>query len=138
MAVNKKTFCPYPFTSIAPKTIDKDGNLTTFWPCCMMGNNRVDANALELDEDVSKLTPLEMFNHPRMVELRNNLKNGVRDTACETCWKMEDKGIQSFRQDSQLSDEYSEHIADNPKLEIIDTHVNNACNLQCRMCDPSA
>ena len=132
------TFCPWPFSSIAPKSFDKTGKLTAFWPCCMMGNNSNDPNVLKIKEDVSNLNPEEMFYHPRMQELRNNLKNGIRDNACSVCWNMEDKGITSFRQDSNISKEIVSDIINNPKLQVIDTHVNNSCNLQCRMCDPSA
>jgi len=141
MSIQKKTFCKYPFTSIAPKTFEASGKLRTFWPCCMMGNDAVvDNNKLGIYEDVSDLSPLEMFEHPRMDELRENLKNGIRDKACQVCWDQEDRGLQSFRQQDldNTTDEEIQDLAENPRVEIIDTHVNNACNLRCRMCDPSA
>jgi len=139
MSIDKSTFCVHPFSQVAPKTFEADGSLRTFWPCCMMGNDvHQDSNVLQIEGDVSQLTPLEMFNHPRMEKLRQNLKNGIRDSACKVCWEMEDRGVKSFRQDAQVDDDEAQKLADNPKLEIIDTHVNNSCNLRCRMCDPSA
>jgi sulfatase maturation enzyme AslB (radical SAM superfamily) len=143
----KNTICKYPFSSIAIKEYNSKGELTTFWPCCMMGNQTLEEvkqrklNTKRLEslpgEDINELTPLEISNHPSMEKLRNNLKNGIRDSACNVCWEMEDRGILSFREKAiQFLD--PEEIIKEVKLETIDMSINNKCNLRCRMCSPTA
>ena len=146
--MNKNTICKHPFNGIALKEYDTAGKLLTFWPCCMMGNqtleevksgalNKFKRLSIPYYEKLNNYTPLEMFNHPRMENLRQNLINGVRDKACEVCWEMEDRNIVSFRQRS-LDNEDIDKIPEKKKLEIIDMSINNKCNLRCRMCSPSA
>ena len=131
--MNKDTYCHYPFKAIAIKDYKGD-KLRSFWPCCMMGNDREshNINALEV-KNPHLLTPQEMFDHPRMEELRNNLSNGIRDSACKTCWDQEDRGLKSFRHFS--NDEYN---LGNNGLELIDITASNICNLRCRMCSPTS
>jgi len=129
--MNKDTYCHYPFKAIAIKEYTGD-KLKAFWPCCMMGNDRESPNVLEI-EDPHLLNPQEMFDHPRMEELRNNLNNGVRDSACKICWDQEDRGLKSFRNYSK-----NEFDLDNNGLELVDITASNICNLRCRMCSPTS
>ena len=129
--MNKDTYCHYPFKAIAIKEYTGD-KLKAFWPCCMMGNDRESPNVLEV-EDPHLLNPQEMFDHPRMEELRNNLSNGVRDSACKICWDQEDRGLKSFRNYSK-----NEFDLDNNGLELVDITASNICNLRCRMCSPTS
>ncbi len=145
--MTKNTICKYPFTSIAVKEYDSNGKPLSFWPCCMMGNQTLEEIKsgthvrlkfpLSPGENISNYSPLDFFNHPGMQQLRENLKNGIRDKACTVCWEMEDRNITSFR---NLSFHRNEEIRvpDNIKLETIDMSINNKCNLRCRMCAPSA
>ena len=41
--MNKDTYCHYPFKAIAIKDYKGD-KLRSFWPCCMMGNDRESHN----------------------------------------------------------------------------------------------
>tara|TARA_B110000238_G_scaffold68628_1_gene75228 strand:- start:1302 stop:2369 length:1068 start_codon:yes stop_codon:yes gene_type:complete len=73
--------------------------------------------------------------------LRDNLDNGIRDTACNTCWRLEDNGVKSFRESQ--NDPYHNGILKevqdgilNTKLVAIDITTSNECNLACRMCYP--
>ena len=86
--MNKNTICKYPFNSIAIKDYTNNGELKTFWPCCMMGNQTLEEVKLGIskkyarmgipsDEKLSDYTPLEIFNHPAMENLRQNLINGI-------------------------------------------------------------
>ena len=131
--MSSKTYCSQPFKEIAIKDFNGD-KLKTFWPCCMMGNKLTphdDSNRLGV-VDAHLLTPQEMYDHPRMNQLRENLSNGIRDSACAVCWDQEDRGLQSFRQ-------RSDPITDNNyNLHSIDLTTSNICNLRCRMCSPSA
>lgn len=128
-----KTYCSYPFTQIATKLFRK-GSLETFWPCCNMGNVGVgtDMDILGVG-DVKGLTPDELFNHPRMKELRENLKNGIRDNSCRVCWDLEDKGLDSPR---QFSVENWDNITYEEDFHMLDITISNICNLRCRMCSP--
>lgn len=127
------TYCSYPFKEIAIKDFSKE-KLRTFWPCCMMGNRLNpgdDLNRLGI-VDAHLLTPQEMFDHPRMQELRHNLSNGVRDPACVVCWDQENRGLESFRQRSNFIEDQS------CELNSIDITASNICNLRCRMCNPTS
>ena len=131
---SKDTYCKFPFSQLAIKDF-QDGKLQDAWPCCNMGNlNYGETRSLEI-ENVDKLTPEEIFYHLRMEKLRKNLSNGVRDAACEVCWRMEDDGITSHRQHSLSGHETPVY---DPSLEIIDITTSNICNLKCRMCNPGA
>jgi MoaA/NifB/PqqE/SkfB family radical SAM enzyme len=146
--MNKNTICKYPFTSIAIKEYNANGELQSFWPCCMMGNQTLEEvnKGIHLrkklptlpGEKLNDLTPIGIFNHPSMEKLRQNLANGIRDKACTVCWEMEDRGIQSFREKSFSRDDSVDEIVSTQKLEVIDMSINNKCNLRCRMCSPSA
>jgi molybdenum cofactor biosynthesis enzyme MoaA len=136
--MNEDTLCAYPFKSLALKHYNRDGTLAAFWPCCMMGDP-VDGvsnnNRLGID-GVDKMTPGEMFSHPRMELLRENLKSGVRDSACDVCWKKEDRGMKSFRQTSFESPEDKKKVIEDCSLREVDISITNLCNLRCRMCTP--
>jgi sulfatase maturation enzyme AslB (radical SAM superfamily) len=130
------TFCIKPFTAIALKDFNNN-KLKVAWPCCMMGNKTsvsTDNDKLKIP-DYATLTPEEIFNHPRMDELRKNMLTGVKDSACQVCWEQEDKGMNSFR--LLIRDELSDEKFDNPELVEFDYTASSACNLRCRMCGPA-
>jgi MoaA/NifB/PqqE/SkfB family radical SAM enzyme len=132
----KDTYCHHPFHQVAMKDFF-GSELQVAYPCCHMGNN-TDGNKyfkkqLEI-ENLTKLTPDEIFNSSRFQELRNNLKNGVRDSACSVCWNQEDRGIKSYRQFSNDS----WYDTSDETLSNIDITIGNQCNLRCRMCSPVA
>jgi len=134
--MQSKTYCKHPFREIAIKDYKGD-KLRAFWPCCMMGNDFdttviYNPNILKIDNP-HLLTPQEMYDHPRMNQLRDNLSNDIRDPACKVCWDQEDRGIQSFRNYSNENFGYEED-----GLSVIDITASNICNLRCRMCSPSA
>jgi organic radical activating enzyme len=126
------TNCNYPLNEIAIKNF-RNGKLEEFWPCCMMANRtsvQPRKNILGITNSHT-LTPQEMFDHPRMKTLRENLDNGIKDSACAICWQQEDRGLKSFRQFSL------EKIQNNStELNTLDLSASNLCNLQCRMCQP--
>jgi MoaA/NifB/PqqE/SkfB family radical SAM enzyme len=137
--MSSNTYCKYPFTAIAMKNFT-NGNLQAVWPCCSMGNaiepygvpqnfNRLDIN------DAHLLTPQELFNHPRMDQLRTNILAGERDSACKVCWDQEDRGLKSAREFSYIDNDDITYISN---LEEIDITLSNICNLRCRMCSPNA
>jgi sulfatase maturation enzyme AslB (radical SAM superfamily) len=128
------TYCNYPFRELAMKEW-KSSTLQAAWPCCMMGNIRnADGTVNNIGIDnVSELTPIEIFNHPRLEKLRENLSTGVKDKACSVCWDQESRGLNSFRMFS--NDDYG---YDTNGLAVIDITASTACNLRCRMCTPTS
>jgi len=122
------THCTLPTKQLAFRHYEH-GVLKNAWPCCnMMTDGYVEFGI----PDVHLLTPQEIFDHPKMQELRDNLANGVRDPRCNVCWKMEDKGLKSYRQAS-----LEDRSPDNWDFGFrrVDLRVGNTCNLRCRMCD---
>jgi len=121
------------------KKWSKDGrepiNVT---PCCMM------MNPVTSEEDGSVkhhslghgslkgLSPEEIFNHESFEKLRNDLSNGIKNEACTVCWRMEEDGLESFRQCSDSSD--PPHPNQEGLFEF-DITLSNLCNLACRMCN---
>ena len=137
--MTSKTYCKYPFTALAMKDFT-DGKLQSIWPCCIMGNAIEPRGVLQNNnrlgiEDPHLLSPQEMFDHPRMQQLRQNIIDGVRDPACKTCWNQEDRGLKSSREFSYRNEEEVTYV---PNLEEIDLTISNICNLRCRMCSPTA
>jgi MoaA/NifB/PqqE/SkfB family radical SAM enzyme len=132
--MSKCTYCKYPFNQLAMKSF-QNNKLQAFWPCCNMGNGAggvYNPNMLGV-MNADELTPEEMFNHPRMEKLRENLKNGIKDPACSVCWRIEDEGLTSYR---MYSFDENEPLNYNAELEMIDITISNICNLRCRMCTP--
>lgn len=133
----KETYCKYPFKQLAVKNI-AEGNVKRFWPCCNMGNDEGFYDVISTDLDnLKELDCDEMFYSPRMEQLRENLKNGIRDKACTVCWKQEDAGLVSHRQfEIKNIIEGDEPCDYNVELESLDITISNECNLRCRMCNP--
>ena len=115
------------------KTWDQD-RLVAAWPCCMMGNIQsegVRAEDILSMEGIETLTPQEIYDHPRMEALRDNLRSGRRDPACRICWRAESRGLRSFR---MFSDHAPHHGLSNDEFNSIDLTLSTVCNLRCRMC----
>jgi organic radical activating enzyme len=126
------TYCHYPFHEITLKNW-RNGKLDFSLPCCHMADRAGFREDWKI-EGVENLTPEEIYNHPRMEQLRQNALNGVRDPACGICWKNEDRGLQSFR---MYSDDRSFLSMPDNKISV-DIIASNICNLRCRMCTPTA
>lgn len=147
------TYCHYPFKAMTFKKWSTDGkrpdNVT---PCCMMMNpvEQEEGSDKHFDiglteKEIAGKNPLEIFNSPQYEKLRNDLTNGIKNKACTVCWKMEEDGLESFR---QCSDLYGGKDAEPDERGIMpDSHwvidglfefditLSNLCNLACRMCN---
>ena len=130
------TYCHYPFKAMTFKKWSADGKRpTNVTPCCMMMNQVEDSRGrysyynMGLDErELRNKTPLEIFNSPQFEQLRSDLSNGIKNKACSVCWKMEEDGLESFRQCSDL-------YGGTEGLFEFDITLSNLCNLACRMCN---
>lgn len=117
------TTCPFPFRSVMVKT---DGQLVT----CCYGENIQGLHR-------STHTIEQAFNSTEFQSIRNNLANGIKDNHCKKCWDLEDAGVESLRQQELRTEEFSQDIYTNPRLEYLFLSLSNQCNLKCRTCSPS-
>lgn len=130
------TFCHYPFKAMTFKKWSTDGRRpTNVTPCCMMMNPVEQESGPDkhynmglVSNVIAGKNPLEIFNSPQYEKLRNDLTNGIKNEACSVCWKMEENGLQSFRQCSDL-------YGGTEGLFEFDITLSNLCNLACRMCN---
>ncbi|MFG3051480.1 twitch domain-containing radical SAM protein [Kitasatospora sp. NPDC048239] len=87
----------------------------------------------------------EAFNSPNQRRTRLAMLAGERVSACDYCYKREDRGAQSYRQDinRRFADEIdfaglAERTAPDGTVEdfpfFLDIRFGNTCNLRCTMC----
>lgn len=141
-----KNFCSVPWLQIHT---EPDGQVS---PCCYyslkpkytLGNWNQD-----------KLQ--DIFHNEKWNDLRKQFLEGKRPSPCSRCWKEEDSGIYSMRQqfnhryqrwpDSKNINNYNKFIditktalpdgsVGDIKLATIDLIFNNLCNFKCRSCGP--
>jgi len=127
--VDDSTFCIMPFIHTSTTTNGE------FRLCCR--SKRM--------WDIDQIGIKDLWNHKKYKTVRNNLVEGVRDSHCEACWKMEDKGIVSLRQSQNFerTEEYGYIVNEwhdtwlTPwNIPIVEFKLSNLCNLKCRMCWP--
>jgi MoaA/NifB/PqqE/SkfB family radical SAM enzyme len=133
--VSDNTVCAYPWMLLS---VGSNGGLR---PCC----NAIFANIEKTKGVVANIDNLEDFsldstlNTHTHKEMREYMMAGKRHPVCSRCWKMEDSGMQSFRQsiNQRYADIY-EKIHDEKPLGIyrIEFDLGKKCNLRCRMCAP--
>lgn len=128
------TYCNFPFFQIALKKWN-EGSIFSAAPCCNAIRPGHD-DPLELNDKISELTHEEIFHSSVMKDLRQSMLDGKRHSACTTCWKMEDNGIQSYRMHSFADYEITDKHQEDPQLTCIDFSFGDNCNLRCRMCQP--
>lgn len=128
------TFCAFPFFQLALKDWNH-GAIYSAAPCCnsIRPENQ---DPLLLKNQLRTFTHEEIFHSPVMKELRNSMLEGKRHSACTTCWKMEDSGVESYRMHSKTDYTLTEERLKDPQLTCIDFSFGDNCNLRCRMCQP--
>jgi MoaA/NifB/PqqE/SkfB family radical SAM enzyme len=124
--INKDTFCILPFIHLS---VFQDGKVK---PCCMadsfMPENYNDSDSFK-----------EFFQNDTYKQLRDDLKNGVKNSLCDFCWKKEALGGRSFREEknAHFKEQYDKFIENEEKeaeLVFLDIRFSNQCNFKCRMC----
>jgi hypothetical protein len=79
------------------------------------------------------------FNSANIINFRQTLLNGEEAPQCSSCYKKEQNGVVSLRQQfNQIFNQYrlpflNENV-DNFQLKYLDVRLSNLCNLKCRMC----
>lgn len=106
-----------------------------------MGKNRLCCNAITQDKD-KFIGNFDQHWH----ELRDGVKAemllGNRPEICKSCWKKEDAGITSLRENfinnykkNDLWQPFIDTIAETKTYPVeLDLKLGNYCNLSCRMC----
>lgn len=123
MNKQKSLWCPLAFNGIMCKT---NGAFKT---CCAGSKTALDFNNNEINR--SNYTLEQAFNTEFFKKIRNNLKNGVKDSNCQRCWEEENIGIESYRQ-KQIKKFGTQSFDKN--IKYIDLALGNQCNLKCRIC----
>jgi len=117
-------FCPLPFSHMA---IRPNGRV---FPCC---NFRWDG----VPEDLNLDHP-DVFNHPFLQNIREQMKRGELVEGCGNCYNSEEKTGSSMRtfvlQHMDKCGMPSEPT-DDIKITYLDLALSNACNNKCRMCN---
>lgn len=128
------TFCWFPFSQLALKEWDA-GGIVNATPCCnMIRPETPDPMGLKTKLKNTSPTAREIFHGAEMSELRSSMLKGVRHSACDVCWRMEDRGSKSYRLTSSIPGE-AQRLRD-PQLQVIDFSFGENCNLRCRICAP--
>lgn len=80
---------------------------------------------------------LSGYKHERDLQaLLDDHNNDRRSSFCDSCWKLEDSGIESKRQ--QYNRYYNQHIhLTDRSIKLNVVPVGNVCNLNCVTCDPA-
>ena len=151
-----KTWCTYPFSSLVLH------NGGTYGPCCtaneMVGTNINDEEVVLKMHDPNEMacfepyamTANEAFHSEFMKDIRQQMMNGEKPTACSRCcWHDESISIKSKRQgmnefyiqpnsvqhpNNGEFDYDIDEMVKNPRLRSLDLKFNNKCNLHCLMC----
>ena len=128
--MDKSTFCVAPFVHQSTKT---DGSIKA---CCRSLPEISNINNESLDE---------AWNNKEIKQLRLDLINGVRNSRCNVCWKLENNGVLSLRQKyNRMYQDRAELVSKSMhkdgtvdyKPVWIEFKMSNICNLKCRMCHP--
>jgi molybdenum cofactor biosynthesis enzyme MoaA len=79
----------------------------------------------------------EYWDHPETKKLRADMLAGVKNNRCEYCYKLEDRGFASARQNTPplkipltLNTDGSAEF----KLQNVELRFSNVCNFKCRTC----
>lgn len=126
-----KTFCMFPWVHLnaTPK-----GDV---YPCC--SNDYTQPVGNTKDDRLE-----EIFNSPKMRELRLDMLNERKNKICDFCYKHEEAGPYSFRNYSKehFSKYFDETVpttledgtVEDFKMRYFDIRFSNICNFKCRTC----
>lgn len=125
---NKDTFCSLPFVGM---NVHLNGGLAV---CCMQDHNNVTHHFNQYPD----------WRDQGLINLKNDLISGIKNSRCNRCWELEDQGVVSYRQ--RWNNVYAGHpsfdLQPGGDIELYDLkflHLDfdNFCNLRCIMCHPS-
>lgn len=126
-----KTFCMFPWVHLnaTPK-----GDV---YPCCSNDYTTPVGNTKEQ-------TLKQIFNSPKMKELRVDMLSERKNKICDFCYKHEEAGPHSFRNyskehfakyfDEVVPTTQEDGTVDEFKMRYFDIRFSNICNFKCRTC----
>jgi|TARA_B100000085_G_scaffold264178_1_gene270869 hypothetical protein len=141
----KDSFCVLPWIHLATHPI---GTVT---PCCVteMKNSASTAASEENEEKhlfLSKDSLESIANSKRFKSVRKQMMNGKKPAVCQKCFKYEEQGVGSKRQESNTL--YKHFIDDclpntnpdgslkNVNYKYVELRLGTVCNLKCTTCNP--
>ena len=89
-------YCVLPFNSIS---IGTEGKIR---PCC-------NSTGLTPYAKIQDLTLDTALNSRPIREIRKSFIKGIDHSACDRCWKMEERGQESFRESANRNEFYGVH-----------------------------
>jgi len=106
--------------------------------CCMIKdsyNNFEKTNKYIIGET----SIVENFNNPSSIKIREDLKAGIRNSACDACWQEEDGGRKSKRMRDNEKYLHAKKYQGKVFSGLVNLELNlgNNCNIKCRTCHPS-
>lgn len=127
-----KTFCMLPWIHLYTTPAG------AAYPCCISNSNVNFGNT-------NHATVYELMNTTKIRHLREDMIVGAKNTNCKTCYKHEEAGIRSFRNEANSAyGEFFDDIASNTnpdfsisefKMRYFDIRFSNICNFKCRTCN---
>lgn len=107
-----------------------------------MGKNRLCCNAVTQDKD-KFIGNLDQHWNDLRDGVKKEMLAGNRPEICKSCWKKEESGISSLRdefvknyKDQGIWDKFVDDIPTTKKYPVeLDLKLGNYCNLSCRMCN---
>ena len=128
------TFCLYPFMNLNSNT---EGSVKL---CCSINENIhvKDSDGNELNFGTHSIE--EIWKSEYMKDIRRQMLNGERPTACDVCWRLEDMGLNSSRKSAwaefkNLNLNIKELKTELPPLpSSLELRLGNFCNLRCNSC----
>jgi len=124
----------HPFTGLATR---EDGAIKI---CCRSHPiGHIQDNTLE-----------QIWNNDNMRRIRGQVLSGERPSECDSCFRLEDQGVESLRQrhienkipESRINlyptalENLHPDMSMPFKIPTMEIKLNNLCNLKCRMCHP--
>lgn len=118
-----KTYCAAAFTQIYAD------NASRYRLCCHASENPTISKYT-----THNTTPFDFFRSDEMEQIRDDMLSGKEIVGCENCYKMEARGVESWRtwKYNEMYDLRSEISDVNLKLRVMGSY----CNLGCYMCYP--
>lgn len=120
-------YCPYAEHALATTPTGY------YIPCCEFTSTLKNKDGKLLN--VHDYSINEAFNSDALVELRNQLSQGIKHPGCASCWTKEDAGLQSKRTTFPGIKVVSAGSESESKLYTLDLKLGNTCNLKCRSCN---
>ena len=148
MSIHSDTFCPLPWMHLGTHP---HGGVT---PCCISDMTAGKNRARNYKEDGAEFYNLNdhdintHMNSDYFKEIRLQMLNNEKPSACMRCYDEEDKGIKSKRVHEAsvyetYTPDYARKLTDSNggiplDLRFVELRLGNVCNVRCRTCNPAS